>query len=249
MRLLDFSKATILFIASYSLISCANRKQTPEAALRIAQSYADLEWMPEERHIRHGKDKKGVTVHTPDTTLKDHGDDRGWWKPGTTAKGMAYKWGGFDTPKTFHEGLSKGKKAGDVANSYKIRLDDAAVSQGSVGVDCSGFVSRCWGLCKPVSTRNLPSISHAVTWDELRLGDILLKRGHVVMFVARKGNVIVGYESGAFPSWRVRRYAMTINYMKNDGYSPWRYHKMAAPGETIQMPLNDIKLCRPEDRL
>lgn len=249
MRLLDFFKLSIPLFASASLISCASRKQTPEEALRIAQAYADLEWMPEDRHIRHCKDKKGVTVHTPDTTLRNYGDDRGWWKPGHTAKGMAYKWGGFDTPKTFLEGLEKGKKAGDIANSYKIRNDDAAVSQGSVGVDCSGFVSRCWGLCKPVSTRDLPTISDSVTWDELRLGDILLKRGHVVMFVARKENVIIGYESGAFPSWRVRRYAMTINYMKNDGYSPWRFRKMAEPKELIQLPLDDIKLCRPEDRL
>lgn len=249
MKRLDFFISSILLCVSGSLVSCANRTQTPEEALRIAKTYADLEWMPEQRHIRHGKDKKGVTVHTPDTTLKNHGDDRGWWEPGVPAKGMAYKWGGFDTPKTFMEGLENGKKAGDIANSYKIRNDDAAVSQGSVGVDCSGFVSRCWGLCKPVSTRDLPTISRPVTWEELRLGDILLKRGHVVMFVARKENVIIGYESGAFPSWRVRRFAMTLNFMKNDGYSPWRYQNMAEPKESIQMPLDDIKLCRPEDKL
>ena len=249
MKLLDFSKAFILLSLSALLISCASRKQTPEQALRIAQGYADLEWMPEARHIRHGKDKKGVTVHTPDTTLKDHGDTRGWWKPGVIAKGMPYKWGGFDTPKTFMEGLEKGKKAGDIANSYKILHDEAAVSQGSVGVDCSGFVSRCWGLCKPVSTRNLPLISYPVSWEELRMGDILLKSGHVVMFIARKDNVIVGYESGAFPTWRVRRFAMTVRYMKNDGYSPWRYRNMAAPQGCVEIPLNDLKLCRPDDKL
>jgi hypothetical protein len=69
------------------------------------------------------------------------------------------------------------------------------------------------------------------------------------MFVARKGNVIISYESGAFPTWRVRRSAMTINYMKNDGYSPWRYRKMDEPKAVYQEPLDDIKLCRPGDRL
>lgn len=248
MKLLDCSKLSLAFLLSGLIPSCTNRTQTPEEALRIARAYADLEWMPEQRHIRHGKDKKGITVHTPDTTLKDHGDERGWWQPGVMAKGMAYKWGGFDTPETFLEGLKNGKKAGDIANSYKISLDDAAVSQGSVGVDCSGFVSRCWGLCKPVSTRDLPSISDPITWDELRPGDILLKRGHVVMFVTRKENVIISYESGAFPTWRVRRSAMTVNYMKNDGYSPWRYRHMAEPGTVPEEPLNDIKLCRPGDK-
>jgi hypothetical protein len=249
MRLLDFLKASVFFMASGSLISCAWRTQTPEAALRIAQSYADLEWMPQAQHIRHGKDKKGVTVHTPDTTLKEYDDDRGWWKPGVPAIGMAYKWGGFDTPETFLHGLEKGKKAGDIANPYKIHHDDAAVSEGSVGVDCSGFVSRCWGLCKPVSTRDLPSISYPVSWKELKMGDILIKPGHVVMFIAQKDNVIVGYESGAFPTWRVRRFAMTLRYMKNGDYSPWRYRNMAAPQGLVDLPLNDIKLCRPDDRL
>jgi hypothetical protein len=249
MMRMEFFKASILLLASGPLISCACRTQTPEAALRTAQSYADLEWVPQARHIRHGKDKKGVTVHTPDSSLKDHGDDRGWWKPGVPAQGMAYKWGGFDTPETFLEGLRKGKKAGDIANPYKILLDDAAVSQGSVGIDCSGFVSRCWGLCKPVSTRDLPSICYPVSWEELKTGDILLKSGHVVLFVARRENVIIGYESGAFPSWRARRFAMTVGYMKHDGYAPWRYRHMAEPQESVELPLGEIKLCRPDDRL
>jgi hypothetical protein len=162
---------------------------------------------------------------------------------------MAYKWGGFDTPETSVWGLEKGKKAGDIANSYKILKDDSAVSPDSVGVDCSGFVSRCWGLYKPFSTRKLPLISNPVTWEELRLGDILIKQGHVVMFVAQKKNIIVGYESGSFPDWRVRRFAMTERYMKNDGYSPWRYRNMAEPQGSVELPLDDIKLCRPDDSL
>lgn len=249
MNLLDFRKLILSILASPSLISCMAPKQTPEEAFRIAKAYAELEWMPEERHIRHGKDFCGVTVHTPDITLRDHGDSRGWWEPGRIAVGMAYKWGGFDTPESFLYGLKRGKKAGDIANSYKILEDDAAVSLGSVGVDCSGFVSRCWGLPKPYSTRQLPSISCPVKWEELQTGDILLKQGHVVMFVARKNHVIIGYESGAFPTWRVRRFAMTENYMKKEGYAPWRYQYMDGPQGSVDFPLDDIRLCRPEDKL
>jgi hypothetical protein len=249
MKLLDLFKFPAFVLASHSLISCMAPKQTPEEAHRIARTYAELEWMPEERHIRHGKDWCGVTVHTPDITLKDHGDSRGWWKPGEPAVGMAYKWGGFDTPESFLYGLKRGKKAGDIANSYKILEDDDAISLGSVGVDCSGFVSRCWGLPKPYSTRKLPSISHPVKWEELRTGDILLKQGHVVMFIARKDQVIIGYESGAFPTWRARRFAMTENYMKKEGYSPWRYRYMAEPQSPVDIPLDDIQLCRPDDKL
>jgi hypothetical protein len=117
---------------------------------------------------------------------------------------MAYKWGGFDTPESFLKGLREGKKAGDVANTYKLYNDNAVISEESVGIDCSGFVSRCWGLPSPVSTKDLPSICDPVAWDELRLGDIILKKGHVLMFAARNGGYVIGCEAGPFPTWRSR---------------------------------------------
>ncbi len=218
-----------ILLAALCFTSCAP-KYKPEDAIRIGLAYTELHWHPEARHIRHGNDSTGIPVHTPDTTLGAHtGDKRGWWKPGVPAKGMAYKWGGFDTPESFLQGLAEGKKAGDVANTYKIRADDAAVSRESVGIDCSGFVSRCWGLTKPVSTRDLPSICHPVTWDELRIGDIILKEGHVLMFAARQGGYIIGLEAGPIPTWRARRCAILISYLRKEGYSPWRDRNMAEP--------------------
>lgn len=222
MRFLPFS-AFLLCLAS-----CAPQR-TPEQAIATALTYTELEWMPEGRHIRHGKDPDGITVHTPDTTLAAHGDRRGWWQPGVPAKGMAYKWGGFDTPESFLNGLSQGKKAGDIANTYKIRLDDDGISQGSVGIDCSGFISRCWGLPEHHSTRDLPNISDPIPWDDLKPGDILLKTGHVVMFAARQGDYIIGYEAGPIPTWKARRCAIRVGFLKGDGYSPWRYRHMAPP--------------------
>jgi hypothetical protein len=215
-------------MAVLSIVSCAP-KRTPEDAVRTALTYTELEWLPEARHIRHGKDLKGITVHTPDTTLTAHGDDRGWWQPGVTAKGMAYKWGGFDTPESFLAGLEKGKKAGDVANSYKIGLDNAAISQGSVGIDCSGFVSRCLGLPRHFSTPELPSICDPIAWEDLRTGDLILKKGHVLMFAAQQHGYIIGYEAGPIPTWRARRCAILISKLKDDGFSPLRYRNMAAP--------------------
>lgn len=221
----------ILFAASLCLVSCA-AKRTPEEAVRTAISYVDLQWMPEERHIRHGKDSNGIMVNTPDTTLAAHGDDRGWWKPGETAIGMAYKWGGFDTPEIFLKGLKEGKKAGDIANTYKVRNDNAAISHESVGIDCSGFISRCWGLPEHVSTKDLPSLCDPVAWEDLRKADILLKPGHVILFLVRKGDFFVGYEAGPIPTWRARRCAIHISYLKRNGYSPWRYREMEAPFPT-----------------
>ncbi len=243
---LNFFKAFIFSFMCIGFSSCADVRRTPEEALRIAQSYADLEWMPEERHIRHGKDIKGITVHTPDTSLKDHGDDRGWWQPGVLAKGMAYKWGGFDTPDSFLKGLQEGKKAGDIANSYKLELDDQAVSKGSVGVDCSGFISRCWGLCCHVSTKDMHKFSDPIAWEDLRLGDILLRKGHVILFVERQGDYIIGMESGAMPTWRVRTCALSMRFLTADGYSPWRYRHMAAPRPETRLPTYTIDFTEKE---
>ncbi len=221
---------TLLTALALCLASCAT-KVTPEETIAIASSYVDIQWMPEQRHIRHGFDASRIFVHTPDTTLAEHGDPRGWWKPGILAKGMPYKWGGFDTPETFLAGLKAGKKAGDIANDEKIRRDNAAVSDGSIGVDCSGFISRCWKLTSHVSTKDMPAISKKISWDDLQPGDILLKRGHVILFHARDGSNILGYESAPMPTWRVRRGIFPISYLKQDGYSPWRYRHML-PSQT-----------------
>ncbi len=226
-------------LAVLSLASCST-KLAPEQAIRVARTYTEIEWQPRTWHIRHGKDSKGVIVHTPDTTLAAHGDKRGYWQPGRMAKGMPYKWGGFDTPETFLQGLREGKKAGDVANTYKVRNDDAAVSDESVGIDCSGFISRCWGLDRHVYTRDLPGICDPVAWEDLRMGDILLKQGHVLMFVSRQDKFIIGYEAGPIPTWRARRCAISIGYLKENDYSPWRYKNMAAPSFSTETPRYDI---------
>lgn len=236
-----WDRISLCCLAVLLFTSCAPQR-SPEETLKTALSYTELEWLPEARHIRHGKDLFGITVHTPDSSLARYGDNRGWWQPGVPTKGMAYKWGGFDTPETYMKGLKQGKKAGDIANSYKIERDDAAVSMGSVGIDCSGFVSRCWGLTKHISTKDLPSISTPIRWDELRAGDILLKKGHVILYSSCQDQFIIGFEAGPIPTWRTRRGAFLIQYLKNSGYTPWRYRYMLPPKPSKNLvPYYDIQ--------
>lgn len=221
-----FSAAGLLM--AFLISACAPHR-TPEESIRVAFSYANLEWEPTADHVRHGPDSHGITVHTPDVSLNKHGDRRGYWIPGKTATGMAYKWGGFDTPMTFLQGLTEGKKAGDVANAYKVRNDDHAVSSESVGIDCSGFVSRCWGLKTHHSTARLPSVSEPIAWDNLRRADIIMKKGHVVLYVDQQGPNIIGFEAGPIPTWRARPCAIPIKYLKFHGYTAYRYKYMAEP--------------------
>jgi hypothetical protein len=209
--------------------SCA-QKVTPDQALATAYRYTQVEWMPEARHVRHGPDSRGIVVNTPDLTLVSHGDRRGWWRPGVAAKSLPYQWGGFDTPESFLEKIAEGKKAGDIADPAKRRLGDSGVSHESCGIDCSGFVSRCWNLKRPYSTRELPQICDPLdSWNDLRTGDILLNDRHVVLFVGWKvpGKELTAYEAGPFPGWKVNACRLYVGKLLKEGYLPWRYRGMS----------------------
>ncbi len=185
--------------------------------------------MPEERHVRHGKDRAGITVHTPDTSLALHGFSNGWWQPGKKARGVVYQWGGFDTPQQFVDSLAKGEVAGDISTAEKRRLNDDGTSKEACGIDCSGFVSRCWRLSKPVSTKELPGICDKLgSWDELKAGDILLNNQHVLLFArwAKPGKTVYAYEAGPLPVWRVNAAEIEVEVLTKRGYSPWRYREI-----------------------
>ena len=219
-------KLLSLFFPAFCLLpSCAPRV-TRDQAIATAYRYTQVNWMPREEHVRHGPDSQGIPVKTPDTGLARHGDKRGWWQPGVAAKSMPYQWGGFDTPESFLEKIAVGKKAGDIADQAKRASGDAGVSAESCGIDCSGFVSRCWNLKRPYSTRELHRICDPLdSWEELRAGDILLNDKHVVLFVKWKvpGNELAAYEAGPFPVWRVSACGLDAAILKDHGYRPWRY--------------------------
>ncbi|MES2441160.1 MAG: hypothetical protein V4584_19005 [Verrucomicrobiota bacterium] len=217
-----------LIFGSILLASCAPTV-TRDEAVATAYRYTQVTWMPEERHVRHGPDSRGIVVHTPDETVARHGDKRGWWKPGVAAVSMPYQWGGFDTPESFLAKIAAGKRAGDIADEAKRKLGDAGTSAESCGIDCSGFVSRCWNLRQPVSTRDLHRICDRLgSWEDLRAGDILLNDRHVVLFVkwTVPGEEFAAYEAGPFPVWRVSACGLYKDKLEKQGYAPWRYRGM-----------------------
>ena len=217
-----------LFAASLFLASCASRVTRSEA-IATAYRYTQIEWMPEARHVRHGPDSRGIIVHTPDRSMAEFGDRRGWWQPGVPAKSMPYQWGGFDTPESFLEKIAAGKKAGDVGDAAKRKLGDAGTSADSCGIDCSGFVSRCWNLKRPYSTRELHQIcDRLASWSDLRAGDILLNSRHVVLFEKWRipGKELIAYEAGPFPVWKVSACGLNQAKLIGEGYDPWRYRRI-----------------------
>ena len=107
---------------------------------------------------------------------------------------------------------------------------DDAVSRFAAGVDCSGFVSRCWRLSRPWSTRELPSLCTPLGWEELRTGDILIVPGrHVLMFIEWYGDgreVFLGSEAGPLPVWKCAEHFFSRAILERGGYRPMRYKGM-----------------------
>jgi hypothetical protein len=221
-------KLFLLFPIILVLASCYPQVTRSEA-ISTAYRYTQVQWIPEEKNVRHGPDSLGIMVHTPDRSLLKHGDTRGWWQPGVPARSMPYQWGGFDTPEMFLKKIADGKKAGDIADEAKRKLGDAGTSSESCGIDCSGFVSRCWNLPLPYSTRQFSQICDPLaSWEDLRAGDILLNHQHVVLFVkwTVPGKEIAAYEAGPYPVWKVSACGLIVAKLKENGYSPWRYRGM-----------------------
>ena len=204
---------------------------TRAEAMATAEKYRTLEWIPAAANVLHGRDANGIRVETPDEGFKPKRGLRGWWTPGCINTSMPYQWGGFDTPETFLAGIVEGKAAGDVCTPEKRRLLDAAVSPHAVGIDCSGFVSRCWNLPRAYSTRTLTSLCDPVEkFTDLQPGDILnAHNSHVFLFkkwITPGHTRMLVYTTGTPPIWAVQVGPLRTKQMAPLGYTAWRYRGM-----------------------
>ncbi len=205
---------------------------TPTESLAIAQAYAKHPWQPYARNILHGNDPAGVRVDTPDADYKPADGRNGWWMPGLVNHGVPYKWGGFDDLGSFDEGIANGKAGGDVSSPAKRQADNAAVSSQAVGVDCSGFVSRCLKLPAVHDSAQLPAVCDPVaSFQDLRPGDILnIPRRHVMLvagWAKPDRSWVLYYETGGIPDWKPALKQAPTQALIDLGYQPLRYKGMA----------------------
>lgn len=219
----------LLLAAALQAADCAEVRR--KEVIATAEAYMKLRWRPSAANAFHGADPDGIRVDTPDASFRAPGIRPGWWEAGKANLGMPYMWGGFSTPREFAAGLRAGKYAGDVYTDEKRRLGDAGVSKHAVGIDCSGFVSRCWKLERSYSTSELPSLCEALaSYDELKAGDILnTPANHVLIFKAftdASRTRILAYEAGSPPTWKVLLNDITVASLKAEGYRPMRYRQI-----------------------
>jgi hypothetical protein len=223
----------LLALACAGLIAIASDEQplstvTRSDVLTMAERYRSHTWTATEQNILHGNDADGIAVETPNAGFAPENDRPGSWEVGRQNIGIPYMWGGFDTPESFDAGLREGKGAGDIYTAEKRRLLDDAVSKRCVGIDCSGFVSRCWNLPRSFSTRELPALCEPITdLAQLKPGDIFnTHNAHVVLFAGwldEEHHSLKAYEAGGNPEWRVLLSTMSLKSLVDQGYTAWRY--------------------------
>lgn len=213
-----------------SLVAFAERGSaqsiTRAESLKIAETFIQHRWQSSAKNVRHGKDSDGIEVHTPDRDGGRGHPPSECWIPGVENIGVAYKWGGNDSPKSFSAGIRAGKAGGDVYTQEKRRRGDKAVSGDAVGIDCSGFIGHCWKLTKRHSTNSLPSICQKLSSPAaLEPADIMnTPNGHVLLFVKwldGEKKRAVFYEAAPFSKTLASE--REVNKMTTDGYTPLRY--------------------------
>jgi len=193
----------------------ASRKE----ALRIAESYALHQYKCSSKNLspQNVTGLDGDIVRTPS-----------WLVVGSNAR-VAYKWGGFNTLAEYDAGLSNGKYAADINTS--------GVSSYAVGVDCSGFVSRCWQMSYHSSTSSMPDITtQYANWDLLKPGDAILIPGHVRLFVNRTPNGYFRVVESSARDWDVSYWTYSVSDLSPypTPYTPRCYINMESATNTSQ---------------
>lgn len=168
-------------------------------------------------------------VDTPDRDTHDDWSESIGWKANEMNIGVPYQWGGFSSisgfnltnPEDFYEQyMGIGSFQGKIHYAGDIYCETLFDSRKACGVDCSGFVSRCWNLSQKQSTRTLgdSNFSLPVTFDELEMGDILLCYNYHVMlfheFINENKTQINVYEAG--PNAKVGTWNYTVLNVSED---------------------------------
>ena len=191
---------------------------TREEALATGDTYVQHTWDCQSFNMTNG------TVTAPDGDLVT---TPGWLSVGTMQK-VPYQWGGFRSLSQFDSGIAGGGYAGDIHTS--------GVTSYAYGVDCSGFVSRCWNLPYQYSTSMMPQITGQYSsWDDLLPADAIHRVGHVRMMVSRNANGTLNVVESSGADWRVSYRAYAISQLST--YTPRYYVNMEGAPTVLPTPL------------
>ena len=201
-----------------------NNNSWGRQVIEKALAYANYKWTASEANVLHGTDSEGRFVDTPDVTWQGEVLDCGWWKVNEVNVGIPYGWGNASTLEEFEQGIKGGKYAGNVPEDKK-----RYGSHQTVGVDCSGLLTVCWGLPKKIATRDIPEYATVIeNPEDVRQGDVFAKVGSHVMFFkefadAEKTEVIIIDATRSTGKVSVR--AENVAQLFESGYKIYRKYR------------------------
>jgi hypothetical protein len=198
---------------------------TREQIIKNAEPYAPHKWYCHYANI-WDRDCGGVHVKTP-----------AWVKVGYNIS-VPYMWGGFSSLTQFDQGITNGVSAGDCDTH-----GNGAGASCAVGVDCSGFVSRAWGLGTKYSTRSIPNIStQYYSYNDLKPGDVVNYEGHHVRLIHTvygNGSFLIIEAAASSTNWRVGYNSYSVADFQGR-YLPRRYNKVIEGKPDTEVPVTSI---------
>ncbi len=206
----------LMVICSSSLFGQITRTQI----MTNADPYINYDWTATSGNIWNNINCSSVgNITTPS-----------WVKVGSNTA-MPYCWGGWSSLTSFAKGVSNGESAGDNDCSTSGDIDGTC----AVGVDCSGFVTKAWGITsQKYSTTTLPNISTKITLSQVQKGDIVDNVGSHVRLVDSinaNGSVTVLESSGK--DWKVSPGTYTPAQLTS--YTPFKYNNVSLAHVTFQV--------------
>jgi len=137
-------------------------------------------------------------------------------------KNIPYCWGGWNA-QTFKEKISGGSFAGNVNTSNKFQVS------GTVGMDCSGFVSVVYDLSRKYGTGELNQCFKKV--DKVAAYDIMNKAGDHVIIVTKvytsDGKKYLDTVEESKSSGKiVKKSKVAYKTLTNEGYIPMSYNNL-----------------------
>jgi len=189
----------VVIVAALLLVSAPAWSITRDQVMTLARAYVHHPWRCTSANTTASCAAGYASVFTPGDYL-----------------GVPYDWGGNDTLFGFDQKIVQGYGAG-------TRPSDGVLSC-TTGVDCSGYVSRCWGETTKYGTYTLENISTAITQSQLLAGDAMNLAGtHVVLYSHKlPSGEPVWYEAGVF----VTEMDTAGGWSKVSGYTPRRYNSI-----------------------
>jgi hypothetical protein len=209
--------------------------------IRNANNFLNAQWTVSANNITTGaytsqyscSDATNKYVRTPDW-VNDLND--------THKTSIPYKWGGFSSLSGFTDGIANGKYAGDIQTRHPDNTSQHYYcgTSAAVGLDCSGFTSRCFELSSHISTYGMAHNSNMFgfynSYNDAQPGDIANKSAsHVrlIVHINANGTLNTIEEGSGGGLWCVFPATYSASALSTAHYQPQYYNNMTHDGETV----------------